>query len=105
MFQRVSSELFSLALALLRQGRAPSAAATNELGPARDNFGHGHLSLINNIKDIYLTGSFLIAHMKVRYSPNHYLLLVLSIAIYMFIRSYRHQNKIFDYLHLFADSW
>ena len=50
---------------------------TNELGPAHDNYGHGHLSLINNIKVIYLTGSFLIARMKVRYSPNHYLLLVL----------------------------
>ena len=28
----------------------------------------------------YLTGSFLIAHMKVRYSPNHYLLLVIVIS-------------------------
>ena len=33
--------------------------------------------MINDIKAIYLTGSFLIACMKVRYSPNHYLLLVI----------------------------
>ena len=54
--------------------------ATNELGPARDNCGHGYLSLINKIKAIYLTGSFLIARMKVRYSTNHYLLLLLELG-------------------------
>ena len=60
----------------VRRQQQVSRAATNELGPARDNCGHGHLSLINNIKAIYLTGSFLIVRMKVRYSPNHYLLLL-----------------------------
>ena len=60
-----------------RHQQQVARAATNELGPACDNCGHGHLSLINNIKAIYLTGSFLITRMKVRYkSPNHYLLLV-----------------------------
>ena len=96
MFERVSSEFFSLALALLRQGRAPQQQATNELGPARlsDNFGHGHLSLINNIKAIYLTGSFLIVCMKVRYSPNHYLLLVLLKALLPVCMKYTAQMRV-----------
>ena len=33
------------------------------------------------MKAIYLTGSFLIVRMKVRYSPNHYLLLIIVFAI------------------------
>ena len=31
----------------------------------------------------YLTGSFLITRMKVRYSPNHYLLLLLCLKLYV----------------------
>ena len=48
--------------------RMPLArAATNELGPAYDRCEHRHLSLIDKIKAIYLTGLFLIAYMEVRY--------------------------------------
>ena len=64
-------------------------AATNELRSVRDNCGHGHLSLINNIKAIYLTGSFLIVCMKVRYSPNHYLLLIMLMLFAIGIATYR----------------
>ena len=67
----------------MRHQQQVAHTAINELGPARDNCGHGHLSLINKIKAIY---SFLIARIKVRYSPNHYLLLLLCICILLHCR-------------------
>ena len=81
MFECVSCrfpELFTGASAAMnaRCQQQVARTPTNELGPARDNCGHGHLSLINNIKVIYSTSPFLIVHMEVRYSPNHYLLLI-----------------------------
>ena len=36
-----------------------------------------HFSLINEIKVVYLTGSFLIVYIEVRYSPLYYGLLIL----------------------------
>ena len=86
---QLSKTLFTGASAGMRAVSSKlHVTATNELGPARDNCGHGHLSLINNIKAFYLTGSFLIARMKVRYSPNHYLLLATVIYTYMVICTY-----------------
>ena len=40
----------------------------------------------------YLTGSFLMARMKVRYSPNHYLLLLLRISYVILLLSYLCNN-------------
>ena len=59
-----------------RRQQQVSRATTNELRPARDSCEHGHLSLMNRIKAVYLTRSFLIAYMRVRYSLLHYLLLI-----------------------------
>ena len=63
-----------------RRQQQVSRATTNESRPARDSCEHGHLSLMNRIKAVYLTRSFLIAYMRVRYSLLHYLLLLLVIT-------------------------
>ena len=52
-----------------RYNQECARAATNDLGPARDRRHYKHFSLINEIKVVYLTGSFLIVHIEVRYSP------------------------------------
>ena len=65
-----------IAMTDARRQQQVSRATTNELRPARDSCEHGHLSLMNRIKAVYLTRSFLIAYMRVRYSLLHYLLLI-----------------------------
>ena len=44
-----------------------------------------HFSLINEIKVVYLTGSFLIVYIEVRYSPLYYGLLMIAIVRYSYI--------------------
>ena len=56
--------------------------STNDLGPVHDRRCYKHFSLINEIKVVYLTSSFLIVHIEVRYSPLCYGLLIQVNEVY-----------------------
>ena len=53
-----------------------STCSTNDLGAVHYRQCYKHFSLINEIKVVYLTDSFLIVHIEVRYSPLYYGLLI-----------------------------
>ena len=74
--------------------------STYDLGPVHYRQCYKHFSLINEIKVVYLTGSFLIVHIEVRYLPLYYGLLIQVNEVYTLFISTTDGTKLVSFYYV-----